>query len=211
VIGPILLAAVAGYLLGAIPSGVIVGRVRGTDPRSAGSRRIGTTNVLCTLGVEGAVAVLAMDVAKGAAAALAGVAIGEAMGSGGSWPGAVAAVSAVVGHVRSVFIGFGGGRGVATGAGALAVLAPLSVAVAIPVFALVVWRTRYVSLGSIAAALTTAAVVAVLVWGTAIDAPVLVAAVAIVAVIVVSHADNIERLRSGTERRLGEHEAPSGG
>jgi acyl phosphate:glycerol-3-phosphate acyltransferase len=211
VIGPLLLAAVAGYLLGAIPSGVIVGRVRGTDPRSAGSGRIGTTNALRTLGVAGAVAVLAMDVAKGAAAALAGVAIGEAMGAGAAWPGAVAAVAAVVGHVRSVFIGFGGGRGVATGAGALAVLAPLSVAVAIPVFALVVWRTRYVSLGSIGAALTAAAVVAALVWGTNVDAAVLVAAVAIVAVILVSHADNIERLRSGTERRLGEHEARSGG
>jgi glycerol-3-phosphate acyltransferase PlsY len=211
VIGPLLLAALAGYLLGAFPSGVIVGRVRGTDPRSAGSGRIGTTNALRTLGVAGAVAVLAMDVAKGAAAALAGGAIGEAMGAGGSWPGAVAAVAAVVGHVRSLFIGFGGGRGVATGAGALAVLAPLSVAAGIPVFALVVWRTRYVSLGSIAATLTAAAVVAALVWDGSLEASALVAAVAIVVVVVVSHADNIERLRSGTERRLGEHEAPSGG
>lgn len=208
---PVLLAAIAGYLLGAVPSGVIVGRLRGVDPRRAGSGRIGTTNALRTLGVVGAAAVLAMDVAKGAAAALAGGAIGEAMGAGGSWPGAVAGVAAVVGHVRSLFIGFGGGRGVATGAGALAVLAPLSLAAAIPVFALVVWRTRYVSLGSIAAAFTAAAVVAALVWGGSLDASALVAAVAIAAVVVVSHGDNIDRLRSGTERRLGEHEASSGG
>lgn len=210
-IGPILIAAVAGYLLGAVPSGVLVGRVRGIDPRGAGSGRIGTTNALRTLGVAGAVAVLAMDVAKGAAAALAGGAIGEAMGAGWSWPAAVAGVASVVGHVRSLFIGFGGGRGVATGAGALAVLAPLSLAAAIPIFAVVVWRTRYVSLGSIAAALTAAAVVAALVWSTDLDASALLAAVAIAAIVVISHTDNIERLRAGRERRLGEHEAPSGG
>lgn len=197
------LAALLGYLIGALPSGVMIGRLRGVDPRAAGSGRTGTTNALRTLGPALAAVVLLLDVAKGAAAVLVGGWIARTLGADDAWPAALAGVAAVVGHVRSVFIGFGGGRGVATGAGAMLVLAPLSLLAAIPVFAVLVWRTRYVSLGSIGAAVAMALGVAVLYALGWVGVEALVAAVLIGAVVVVAHADNLERLRAGTERKLG--------
>lgn len=196
-------AAVAGYLIGALPSGVMIGRLRGVDPRGSGSGRTGTTNALRTLGPALAVLVLLLDVGKGAIAVLAGAWLGGALGAAPGWAAAVGGVAAVLGHVRSVFIRFGGGRGVATGAGAMLVLAPMAVLAAVPVFALLVWRTRYVSLGSVAAAVTVP-VAATILWALdrlALEA--VVAATLIGLLIVLAHADNIERLRGGTERKLG--------
>jgi glycerol-3-phosphate acyltransferase PlsY len=194
-----LVAAVAlGYLLGAIPSGVLVGRLHGVDPRDAGSGRTGTTNAIRTMGTRWAALVAVLDVGKGVAAVLLGNLIAP-----GPWAGALAGVAAVAGHVRSVFIGFEGGRGVATGAGAMIVLAPLAVLAAVLEFAVVVGATRYVSLGSILASITVAIisiVLAALGWS---GIEVAVAASAIAAIVVLAHADNIERLRSGTERRFG--------
>lgn len=197
------LSAVLGYLIGAIPSGVMIGRLRGVDPRAAGSGRIGTTNALRTLGPAFAVVVLLLDLGKGALAVLVGAWLAEALGAADGWPAALAGVAAVVGHVRSVFIGFGGGRGVATGGGAMLVLAPLALAAVIPVFAVLVWRTRYVSLGSIGAAVTLPLAVAVLYSLERVGLEVVVAAGLIGLVVVLGHADNIERLRAGTERKLG--------
>ena len=199
----LLIAAGAGYLIGAIPSGVMIGRLRGIDPRGAGSGRTGTTNALRTLGPALAALVLLLDVAKGALAVAAGAWIGDAMAAAAAWPAAAAGIGAVVGHVRSIFIGFGGGRGVATGGGAILVLAPLALLAMIPVFALLVWRTRYVSLGSIAAAVTAPLAVAVLYALGRVGIEAVVAAALIGAVVVAAHADNIERLRAGTERRVG--------
>ncbi len=197
----LVVAIAAGYLIGAIPSGVLVGRLLGADPRSSGSGRTGTTNALRTLGARGAAAVAVMDVAKGAVAVLIGFALGGS--SLGAWAGALAAPAAVIGHIRSIFIGFTGGRGVATGAGAMLVLAPLAVLAAIPEFGLILWRTRLVSLGSILASITVALVAAVLYAVGWVGVEVVVAAALIGAVVVIAHADNIARLRSGTERRLG--------
>ncbi|HUF06415.1 MAG TPA: glycerol-3-phosphate 1-O-acyltransferase PlsY [Candidatus Binatia bacterium] len=195
-----LLAALAvGYVIGAVPSGVLVGRLRGVDPRGSGSGRTGTTNALRTLGPRWAVVVAVLDVAKGIIAVLIGNAIGPE-----PWGGALASVAAVIGHVRSVFIGFTGGRGAATGAGAMLVLAPLAVVVALAEFAVVVWRTRLVSLGSLLAAVTVALVAAALYAAGRAGVEVLVAATLIAAVVVLAHADNIERLRNGTERRIGD-------
>ena len=197
------LAVLAGYLIGAIPSGVIVGRLRGVDPRHGGSGRTGATNALRTLGGRLAAVVALADLLKGVAAVLLGGLVASVVGGSDAWGGALAGVAAVAGHVRSVFIGFAGGRGVATGAGAVLVLAPLAVLVAVPVMAVVVWRSRYVSLGSIVAAQTVAAVtVALLAFGVGGVAGT-VAAVLIGAIVVAAHADNIARLRAGTERRLG--------
>lgn len=195
----LVVAAIAGYLIGAIPTGVLVGRLRGVDPRGSGSGRTGTTNALRTLGPRWAAAVAVLDLAKGVAAVLLGGLLGPE-----PWGGAVAGVASVVGHVRSIFIGFGGGRGVATGAGAMLVLAPLAVVAAVPEFALIVAATRWVSLGSISAAITVALVAAVLyaIGWVGIEAP--VAAVGIGFVVIVAHADNIGRLLAGTERRLGD-------
>ncbi|HEX5040537.1 MAG TPA: glycerol-3-phosphate 1-O-acyltransferase PlsY [Candidatus Limnocylindria bacterium] len=194
-----LVAAVAlGYVLGAIPSGVLVGRLRGVDPRDAGSGRTGTTNAYRTMGMRWAALVAVLDVAKGVAAVLLGNLIGP-----GPWAGALAGVAAVVGHVRSVFIGFEGGRGVATGAGVMILLAPLAVLAAIVEFAVVVGATRYVSLGSILGSITVAIISVVLAAVGWAGIEVAVAGCAIAAIVVVSHADNIERLRAGTERRFG--------
>jgi acyl phosphate:glycerol-3-phosphate acyltransferase len=194
----LVVAVALGYLLGAIPSGVLVGRLRGVDPRDAGSGRTGTTNAIRTMGMRWAALVALLDVGKGIAAVLLGNLIGP-----GPWAGALAGVAAVLGHVRSVFIGFTGGRGVATGAGAMVILAPLAVMVAILEFAVVVGLTRYVSLGSILASVTVAIIAIVLVAVGWSGIEVAVAASAIAAIVVVAHANNIERLRSGTERRFG--------
>ena len=189
----------AGYLIGAIPSGVLVGRLRGIDPRESGSGRTGTTNALRSLGPRWAAAVALLDVAKGVAAVVAGGIVGPE-----PWAGPLAGVAAVIGHVRSIFIGFGGGRGVATGAGAMLVLAPLAVLASVPEFGLVVWRTRLVSLGSMLASVTVALVAAALFAVGWVGIEVVVAAALISVVIVLAHADNLQRLMAGTERKIGD-------
>lgn len=194
----LLIVAVVAYLIGAIPSGVLVGRLRGVDPRASGSGRTGTTNALRSLGPRWAAAVAAMDLGKGILAVVIGAAVASS-----AWGGPLAGVAAVIGHVRSVFIGFGGGRGVATGGGALLVLVPLGVLVALLEMGFIVWRTRLVSLGSLMAAITVPLVAAALFAAGWIGAEPLVGAAAIGVVVVVAHADNIARLRAGTERRLG--------
>lgn len=192
-------ALLVGYLIGAVPSGVLVGRLVGADPRASGSGRTGTTNAIRTLGTGPAVAVAVLDVAKGVAAVLVANAIGPA-----PWAGAVAGIAAVVGHVRSVFIGFGGGRGVATGAGAMLVLAPLAVLLAVPELVAIIWATRLVSLASLSAAATVAIVTAVLYLVGWVGPEAVVAAVMIGVIVVIAHLDNIGRLLSGTERRFGQ-------
>ena len=127
------------------------------DPRSGGSGRTGTTNAIRTLGPGLAALVAALDVGKGIAAVLLANALGPA-----PWAGALAGVAAVIGHVRSVFIGFHGGRGVATGGGAMLVLAPLAILVAIPELITIIATTRLVSLASLSAATTVAIVTIVL-------------------------------------------------
>jgi glycerol-3-phosphate acyltransferase PlsY len=198
-------AIVAGYLLGAIPVGLLVARVAGgPDLREMGSGRTGATNAFRALGLAGAVAVALLDFGKGVAAVLIGGWLGRESGVAADWLAAGAGLSAVMGHTRSVFIGFRGGRGVATAAGGLLILAPLAIPVLGAAFGLVVWRWRFVSLGSIVAAIGAAPVTAVLAQlGFASEAAV-VYAVGIGLLVVWSHADNIARLRAGTERRLGD-------
>jgi glycerol-3-phosphate acyltransferase PlsY len=204
--------AVLGYLIGAIPVGVIVGRVvAGVDIRRHGSRRTGATNALRTLGARWAIVVFALDVAKGVGAVLLARAVYQA-GPPGSpeWVAAAAGIAAVAGHNWSVFIGFTGGRGVATAAGALLAMAPLALAVVVPIVALVVWRTHYVSLGS----LTAVALAIGLTAGLAATGFGSVAAVgyalAAGTLVWTAHRDNIDRLRAGTERRIGERESVAG-
>jgi glycerol-3-phosphate acyltransferase PlsY len=194
----LLVVAALGYVIGAIPSGVLVGRMRGVDPRASGSGRTGTTNALRALGPRWAAAVAAMDLGKGIVAVVIGATVASS-----EWGGPLAGVAAVIGHVRSVFIGFGGGRGVATGGGALLVLVPLGVLVALLEMGVIVWRTRLVSLGSLMAAVTVPLVAAALYAVGGIGVEPLVGAAAIGVVVVVAHVDNIARLRAGTERRLG--------
>ena len=197
-------AALTAYLLGAVPIGLVVGRIfGGVDVREAGSGRTGATNVLRTLGWKAAVPVVLLDLFKGSVAVIIG---GLIAGTPGEVAGGVAVV---VGHSRSIFIGFGGGRGVIpAGGAALALVWPaalIGTLVGITIIAL----TRYVSLGSLVGTLTCVSIMAgfaVIGWEEPIIAPV---AVAGGAVIIYAHRDNIQRLRSGTERRFGRPSEPA--
>ncbi len=210
---PLVAAVAFGYVVGAVPFGLLVGRlVRGIDLRRHGSGRIGTTNALRTLGPAAAATVLALDLAKGVVA----VVVTRQVLVGGNpaaaeWAAAAAGVAAVLGHVFSVFIGFRGGRGVATTSGALLGLAPLGLAIVAPPALAVMGITRYVSLGSIIGALLAPPVVAILVAIDVATLPALAYAVAAPAVILVAHRDNIARLRAGTERRIGQRDEAPGG
>jgi glycerol-3-phosphate acyltransferase PlsY len=200
------LLVLIGYLVGAIPFGLLIGRLAGgVDLRQHGSGRTGATNALRTVGTVAAVAVFALDAAKGVVAVLLVGWLYEA-GPPGSppWVAAAVGVAAIGGHIRSIFIGFRGGRGVATFAGAMLATAPLVPAIVVPLVALIVWRTRYVSAGSLSGVLLAPLAAAVAVaFGQATPAAVALG-LGGAALVTVAHADNIARLRAGTERRIGQ-------
>ena len=190
---------IASFLIGAIPWGYVAGKAsRGIDLRTVGSGGTGATNVLRTLGARASALVAVLDILKGVVP----VAFARAVGFDGAWV-AAAAVAAVAGHCWSPFIGFKGGKGVATGAGAAIALFP-QVLLIVPVMALVVWTTKYVSLGSLTAAgLATLLAVAyaaagILEWVSA------VAILGISGIIAIRHEGNIRRLLNGNERRIGQ-------
>jgi glycerol-3-phosphate acyltransferase PlsY len=199
---------VVGYLLGAIPVGLVVGRmVGGVDLRDYGSRRTGATNAMRTLGSGWGAAVLLLDLLKGLAAVLVARALFEAPSAeAGEWVAAAAGLAAVIGHNWSIFISFTGGRGVATTGGGLLALSPLAVAVLLPAMLLVIWRWRYVSAASLVGALGAVVATALLVVVGLGGWPAVGYALVAGAIVVASHADNIARLRAGTERRIGEKE-----
>jgi glycerol-3-phosphate acyltransferase PlsY len=178
------------------------------DLRDVGSRRTGATNALRTLGREWAAAVLLLDVGKGVAAVLLARLLYVA-GPPGSpdWVAAAAGLGAVVGHNWSAFMGFRGGRGVATTGGGLLALAPLALVMVVPLMLVVLWRTRYVSAASLVGAVAAVPATGALALAGAGGWAAVGYALAAGAIVVASHADNISRLRAGTERRIGEKEA----
>ncbi len=192
----LVLGAVVAYLIGAIPIGFVIARAFGiADIRRHGSGAIGATNVLRTAGKTPAILTLVGDVAKGAVAVSVG---GYVAGVTPAGP-ALAAVAAVVGNCWSVFLGFRGGKGVATGLGAMLRLVPWAIVPAAIVFVAVVATTRYVSLGSLLGAVGVPVVALVLGYPG-----VSVAAAGVVALVIVArHHENITRLLSGTENRVG--------
>lgn len=184
----------ASYLAGAVPFAHLVARgLGGLDVRHAGSGNVGTTNVLRVAGLPLAGLALALDAGKGTAAVLAAGAVG--MDAGGQ---AAAGVAVVAGHVWPVWLGFRGGKGVAAAGGAFAVLAPVATALAGAVFVLVTSTSRYVSLGSMAAA----AALPLLALATGAPSVTVAAAAAVAGLILARHRTNLGRLRSGTEWRL---------
>ena len=202
-----LLAAVLGYLLGAIPFGLLVGRLtRGIDLREYGSHRTGATNALRTLGLRAAALVFLLDVGKGVAAVvLSRVLLADDPQV--EWAAAVAGFAAIVGHNWSAFIRFTGGRGVATSAGALGAMSPWTIFLLAPIVIGIIWRSRYVSLGSVTGGLLAPVITAVL-WALgAATLPAIAYAAASGLLVTVAHADNIARLRAGTERKIGQKEA----
>jgi glycerol-3-phosphate acyltransferase PlsY len=193
----LLQVAAVGYLVGSIPFSFLVARAFGVeDVRRVGSGNVGATNVLRNAGKAAGALALLLDIGKGAAAtALAGrLAPGEA-----ALP-AVAAVAAVIGHMYPVWLRFEGGKGVATGLGALAPLVPKAALAALAAFAVVAAATRYVSLGSVGGAL----VLTTLVFAARGPDPVAVAAALVAALVVFRHRSNLRHILGGTERRVGQ-------
>jgi glycerol-3-phosphate acyltransferase PlsY len=196
---------VAAYLLGSIPFGYLIVRgLEGGDVRETGSGGTGATNVTRRAGKKAGVITLLLDAAKG----LAAVALARWLLTDGfeiNWWVAAAAVLAVVGHCFPVWLGFRGGKGVATGVGVFLGLSPFAVACSLVVFVAVVWLTRYVSLGSIMATITFP----LCLWLLSLYlkprtslAPVLSAAIVGAALIVLMHRANIGRLIAGTESKF---------
>jgi glycerol-3-phosphate acyltransferase PlsY len=194
-----------GYLLGAIPYGLIVGRLAsGVDLRRYGSGRTGATNALRTIGAKGAALVFVLDFAKGLVAVLLVRWLWGGDPALTEWIAGAAGFAAIAGHVWSVFIRFTGGRGVATSTGGLVGMAPWSLLVLAPVVVIVIWRSRYVSLGSVSGALLAPLVVAILFLAELAAGAAIVYALASGLLVTAAHADNIARLRAGTERKLGQ-------
>lgn len=189
-----ILAILLGYLAGSVPFAFLLARRAGVDVRAAGSGNVGAANVLRTTGPWRAVAVMMLDVAKGAAA----VGLAYSTSTGASVPAATGA-AAVVGHVYPLWLRFHGGKGVAVAAGVFSVLAPVATAVSAALFLLIVAATRYVSLGSIAASLALPPAA----WLTGAPLVVVGAAAGAAALILFRHRTNLARLRAGTERRMG--------
>lgn len=195
-------AVLLGYLAGSVPFAFLLARRAGIDVRAVGSGNVGAANVMRATGTGRAVAVMALDVAKGATA----VALAQ-LANGGAALAALTGAAAIVGHIYPVWLRFHGGKGVAVAAGVFAVLTPVATALASAIFLVMVWSTRYVSLGSIAATLALPPAA----W--LVGAPVAVVAVAwgVAALILFRHRTNLRRLREGTERRLGARlERPAG-
>lgn len=202
-----LVAAVVGYLLGSIPSGYIAGRLRGVDLRKEGSGNIGATNALRVLGKKIGYLVLAADMLKGWLAVMAGFVSARLLGLAPDQmvinAGVVAAVGAVLGHSFPVWLGFQGGKGIATSAGImLALFPPLVFISGLGVWLLLFLTTRYVSIGSLGAAVALPTSAFVLMAFGQCD-PVRAAIASIMCVLAIwRHKPNIARLLAGTEKRF---------
>ena len=190
------------YLVGSIPFSFIVGRLLGgSDVRSEGSGNVGATNVLRAAGPKAGVLALILDLLKGVAPLVLGKIAGATPETL-----AIVAVAVVLGHIYPVFLGFRGGKGVATAAGVGLCLAPLWTGIALAIFGLVVAVTRFVSAGSIAAAIALPVLAH---FGSRFEAPAAVglesqvALAAIALMVVARHRANLSRLFSGTESKLG--------
>jgi acyl phosphate:glycerol-3-phosphate acyltransferase len=195
----IVIAAVTGYLLGSIPFGLIVSRLRGVDLRDYGSGKTGFTNSLRVLGLRSSAAVFAGDFAKGVVATLL-----PFLYTDDPWARAAGGLAAVIGHVWPVFAGFRGGRGVLTGGGVLMALSPLAVLVTLPFAVLILYVWRYMSLMSISAA-AIAALLFVIGAASGLHPWAFAVAAVIGSMLVVAlHHDNIGRLRAGTESKVGQ-------
>jgi acyl phosphate:glycerol-3-phosphate acyltransferase len=189
---------IAGYLIGSLPMGVIVARLTGgIDPRTVGSGRTGGTNMLRAGGWGRAIAVAILDLSKGALPILLARALEASVEVQ-----ALTGLAAVLGSWKSVFLRFGGGRGVATGVGGMLAIAPWIVPLALPAFIIVIGTTRYVSLGSILGTAFGAGIVVLAVLAGWLEPGWLLYAIPGVVIVWLAHRDNIGRLLSGTERKF---------
>ena len=185
-----------GYLLGSIPFAYLLSRRwTGLDIRQAGSGNVGAANVLRTHGVAAGIAVMLLDVAKGAGSVL----VAQRLSPGDAAP-AAAGLAAIVGHIYPIWLRFRGGKGVATACGVFSVLTPAALGPAVALFVATVWFSRYVSLGSVVASVALGPA------AYAMNAPsaFVASAAGAALVIVFRHRSNLARLAGGTERRIGQ-------
>jgi glycerol-3-phosphate acyltransferase PlsY len=199
----VVLLALAAYLMGSVPTSYLVGRLHGIDLREHGSGNLGGTNAFRVMGTGAAVPVVVIDVSKGFVPAYFfpawdGVALGDLA--------LLYGLAAIAGHVWSVFIRFQGGKGVATGAGVLAALAPTSALIGLLVWIGFVSITRYVSVASIAAATS----VPVTAWLTDESRSTVLFCAAIAIFVWWTHRDNLRRLARGQENTFGRDPKESG-
>lgn len=191
----LLIVTAMGFLLGSIPFAYLLTRRRGVDLRRVGSGNVGATNALRVSSPITAATVLALDASKGTLAVWLADAITRQQTLA-----VCAGLAAIAGHVYPPWLGFHGGKGIATSAGVFAVLAPAATAVATGLFVLLITLTRYVSLGSVGALLALPPLTA---WFGG-SRPVLAGACVAMALVVFRHRTNVRRLWSHTERRLGQ-------
>lgn len=186
--------AIAAYVFGSVPWGLwLVKAVKGVDVRDVGSGNIGTTNVYRAAGKQMAAIVLALDIAKGYLPCLAAIWLGLP-----AWAVVLAGAAAVVGHSKSIFLKFGGGKSVATGIGTILAIAPMAAFATLVLFGAVFWGTRTVSAGSIVAAI----VLPFFMFGTGAPLTYVIFGAAAAVYVVVRHRANIGRILEGTEARL---------
>lgn len=188
-----LILIIAAYLLGSIPTGLLLARAAGVDIRNSGSGNIGATNVYRTLGRSVGVMTLAGDCLKG----LLPVLLAKYLHMADIWIAAIG-LAAFLGHVYTIFLGFKGGKGVATALGVFVGVAPLAVCGALFVFVAVVWWWRYISLGSI----TAAAAMPVFVFLVKPQPALILMTFAVAILVIWKHRENIQRLRAGTESKF---------
>ncbi len=190
---------VIAYFLGTIPSGYLVAKLSGVNIQQVGSGNIGATNVLRALGVVPAIIVVTLDPLKGAIATLLPGLLGL-----GAWTVALAGLAAVLGNNFNVLLKLKGGKGIATSIGVFLVIDPLVTVMCLALGIFVILVSRHVSLGSLVG--MVALPLFVIVKGTFLW-PHLLLAVALTALAIYRHRDNIHRLLAGEERRLGERDA----
>jgi len=198
-----LLFVLLSYLWGAIPASYIAGKMaRGIDLRQHGSGNLGATNTFRVLGAKVAAPVMVFDILKGFFPVFLFYAHGLGWDGTGDWRWGLAyGAAAIVGHVLPVYMGFKGGKGVATSAGVFLALAPLAVGVGLLTWLVVLRTTRMVSAGSVSAALVV--MVLLLMPFTHVPAEVRILGCAICLFVVFAHRANIQRILNGTESRFG--------
>ncbi|MGA6974303.1 MAG: glycerol-3-phosphate 1-O-acyltransferase PlsY [Candidatus Binatus sp.] len=187
------LLIIGAYLVGSIPTGVIVGRMRGFDPRAVGSGNIGATNVARAGGISAALITFVGDLLKGA--------IPVIVARGAGYPPTIIAwtgLAAFIGAICSVFLGFHGGKGIAAALGVWLVISPTAILIALAVFAVVVAISRIVSLASIAAAIALPPTVAAL----GLPRHYLLLAILMTALAMFRFRENIQRLSRGEEPKF---------
>ncbi len=201
----LLLSVLGGYLLGSVSGSLVLGRFRGVDIRAMGSGNAGGTNALRSLGWRFALAVVLIDLGKGALAAaglpwlvLRWMPLAPELGL---LLGVLAGFAAVIGHIWPLYFGFRGGKGAGTAVGAMMVLAPACVAPMFLIWVLTILATGYVSLATVLAGFSLVP----LMWLLGPDPlppPLLGLAIAVALLLLLTHRDNLRRLRNGTENRF---------